>query len=187
MFLRGRCLLESHKSFAASIDDAIKTRSARLTELVDRIELHANKTSSAQKFSDVHEYLFVSARMYKMCTRSEEDRKRIRAAVDRVTGTIPWKRLTDDQVARSLWSIATVGAFPRSLAEANLSDRVFSANKSFANVVWSLARFSELRNVGNIASTSEALVSHIDADRAKGFSDDELVSILRALATIQCQ
>lgn len=187
MFLRVRRLLESHKSFAASIDDAIKTRSARLTELVDLIELHANKTSSAQKFSDVHEYLFVSARMYKMCTRSEEDRKRIRAAVDRVTESIPWKRLSDDQVARCLWSIATVGAFPKSLEETNLSDRQFAANKSFANVVWSLARLSELRKVGSCAFTSEALLTHIDAGRARTFSDDELVCILRALATIQCQ
>ena len=186
MFSQFRSRLLSHKSFVASVDEAIHNRSARLTELVDRIELHAEKKFTARKFSDIHEYLFLCARVYKMCTRSEEDRRRIRAAVLHATEYVPWSRLNDDQVARSLWSIATAGAQPKRLGTLNLEARKFDSNKSFANVIWSLARFAENQCDKN-SKIAESLVANADDDRAKSFTNDELVSVLRALATIQNQ
>ena len=186
MLLRAQGLLQGHKLFAASIDEAIKTRSSRLSEIVNRIEVHAQQQPAAQKFSDVHEYLFVSARVYKMCTRSEEDRERIRASIQEFINYIPWKRMNDDQMARSLWSIATVGATPPNLAEYSISTRSFLVNKSFANVIWALARFSEAGNL-RTERDAEALIAKMDPGRAVSLSNDELVSTIRALATIHQQ
>jgi hypothetical protein len=186
MLNRFRQLLQSHKAFAVSIDEAIKTRSARLHELVDKIEQHATHKNSARKFSDVHEYLFISARVYKMCTRSEDDRLRIRAATTSMLDSIPWTRLNDDQCATALWALATVGAGPVSLVKLQLMNREFLSNKSFSNVVWSLARFAEAGD-SSLVDNANSLLSKMNTQTAESLSNDELVSILRALATIHSQ
>lgn len=186
MLNRLRQLLESNKAFAASVDESIKTRSARLRDLVDRIEMHVKQKSSAQKFSHVHEFLFISARVYKMCTRSEDDRIRIRASTTSMVQGIPWERLADDQLAISLWSLATVGSVPASLEKIDLVGRQFSGNKSFSNVVWSLARFSDSHGV-SVKDQARSLVLKMDSKRILSLSNDEIVSVLRALATIHSQ
>lgn len=186
MWSRTRIILQSNQAFAKSIDAAIKERSMRISDIVDKIEQHATRKSTAQKFSDIHEYLFLSARVYRMCTRSAEDRERITQAVENVTAFIPWERLSDDQVAKSLWSIASVRAHPKGLKKIQFEKREFTSNKSFANVIWSLARFTE-SSVPDLNSVAKHVVVKMNQQRANGLSDDELISILRAYATIQSE
>jgi hypothetical protein len=99
---------------------------------------------------------------------------------------IPWKRLTDDQLAIALWSLASVGSVPASLEKIDLVGRQFSGNKSFSNVVWSLARFSDSYGV-SVKDQARSLVLKMDSKRSLSLSNDEIVSVLRALATIHSQ
>lgn len=133
---------------------------------------------------EVRDFVFVAARIHKMCDKFERDRVKIaRVAVHAATSVGEDWGSDSKSVAQYTWSLATMGVQPNawpnrieSLLQASTTN-----NKELCNVLWALSKWDSLESDTAFRNLSEKL---IDPQRAATMNDDDLVSLLRATATI---
>jgi len=185
MFLIRRRLMESHGEFARTIDNAIQGRTLRITDLVDRITAHANENQTSHE--NISEFFFVSARVFKICTKSEVDRRSIQAAVRETVIMTRWDSLSNAKLARAMWSLASVGVKPDSILASHLISRENFTNKELCNVLWALSKWSSRTDTTSFGTAFEDLINKIDDNRTVGLSNDDLTALLRAIALVHSQ
>lgn len=142
----------------------------------------AGKNTTGLTPTELRDFVFVSARVHKMCDRFKRDRDSIRATTELASSRVgsDWGD-TSGAVAQYVWALGTIGVsptcFPSDLTK-TFSHR--TPSKDLCNILWALSKWDKPESAALFDSTCEL----IDASRVQQLSDADIVAILRGIATV---
>ena len=144
-----------------------------VTQITELASLQNHGSSTTVKL------LFLSARVSKMCNKSETDRRKITRAL---TETVAHMALSDMNVAdcaQVLWSCAILGLKPK-IDSRIVAKFPTATDKELCNAVWALSKWA--RQDTQVKEVFHQLVNSIDESRYSSFTDEDVTAITRALA-----
>ncbi len=172
------------RSVAVQVQRAIESRTP-LKAVVALIggTVRDQGLDKAAPAADIREFVFVAARVHKMCDKFKRDRTSIQSAAKQADAAVGDRWGSNPKaVAQYAWSLATMGIQP-SAWPPNM-DTLFdsrTANKELCNTLWALSKWDSPQSESLFSTLSAKL---IDTERASQFTDDELVALLRAMASV---
>jgi hypothetical protein len=173
-------LMKSTSEIVLKIQRAIQNR-LPLKSVVGLIT-DAGGNSTGLTPSELRDFVFVSARVHKMCDKFKRDRDSIRASTERASSRVgsDWGD-TSGAIAQYAWALGTIGVAP-SCFPSDLSQTVShrTPSKDLCNTLWALSKWDKPESVALFDSTCDL----IDASRVQQLSDADIVAILRGIATV---
>jgi hypothetical protein len=101
--------------------------------------------------------------------------------------SVDWDSLSNSEIARSVWALATVGVEPQSMLGDSFSSRVNLNDKELSHLIWGLSKWASKNTENQHFLHFTDLIQRIDDDRALSLSNDDMIAILRACASVYNQ
>ena len=176
-WLSSRVVRKTIEQVEQGIRDRVQVKS--LVDLVEKV--HLGHTAVAAK-NDLPDFVFVCARLFKMCNRSAKDRavmvESAKKAVTAVGGSVGESA---DEISRFLWACGVLGIKPIVPEAVVKHYQEKCSNKDLCNAIWALSKWAVTDEEKKVF---EAIVALLSEDRVESLSNEDLTAVVRAIAQV---
>lgn len=160
-------------SVVAAMEHHLSARDLSLSQLVEKL-VHL----SEPKMDNIPGFVFVAARVTKICQFPADQEKIRHSLSDRVAEVDMTEMANSSEIAQFLWSCRILNLKPENM-QFSISKFTNATNKEFSNSIWALSKWNKDTDGGK---KLHALLELLDDKKISNFSNQDLTTLVRCLA-----